>query len=70
MADNNRPTIYYKSLAELMNGSFYRKSKFGIGWYMNGDYMGEKKSLSDLPQGLICKEYNKEVKQLLPKCCQ
>lgn len=54
---------------ELMNGSFYRKTKYGIGWYMNGDFMGEKE-MSDIPRDYICKEYNKEMKQNLPLSCR
>lgn len=49
----------------LENGSFVRKSKNGLGQFMNGDFMG---FIDEVPKGMARVPTDKAVR-LIPKCC-
>jgi hypothetical protein len=49
----------------LKNGSFVRKSKYGLAQYMNGDFMG---FLSEVPKRMI-EVPVKKAEHLIPVSC-
>lgn len=52
----------------LRNGSFLRKSKYGLARFMNGDFMGFIES-EVVPEGFT--EVPKErADELIPDCCR
>jgi hypothetical protein len=50
----------------LENGSFVRRSKFGLGQFTNGDFMG---FLEAVPEGMV--EVDRSLARcLIPECCR
>ena len=50
----------------LENGSFVRRSKYGLGQFMNGDFMG---FIEDVPEGMVEVDRNL-ARCLIPECCR
>ena len=48
----------------LENGSFVRRSKYGLGQFMNGDFMG---FIEDVPEGMVDRDL---ARRLIPECCR
>ena len=50
----------------LENGSFVRRSKYGLGQFMNGDFMG---FIEAVPEGMV--EVDRDLARcLIPECCR
>ena len=64
------PLTYYASAhnAEecLKNGSFVRRSKYGLGQFTLGDFMG---FLEAVPEGMVEVDRNL-ARRLIPDCCR
>jgi hypothetical protein len=50
----------------LRNGSFVRKSRHGLGQFMNGDFMG---FIDAVPEGM-CSVDTVKAFRLIPTCCR
>jgi hypothetical protein len=50
----------------LENGSFVRRSKYGLGQFTNGDFMG---FIEDVPEGMV--EVDRDLARChIPECCR
>ena len=66
----NTPHVYYTFAHNiegcLENGSFVRRSKYGLGQFMNGDFTG---FIEAVPEGMV--EVDRDLaRRLIPDCCR